>query len=256
MEKTQENRNLISIIVPVYNACRYLEDTVRSVQEQSYEAWELLLVDDCSTDESPALIERLAAADKRIRSIRQEVNAGAAQARNRGLLEAKGSYIAFLDADDIWNPQKLEREADFMKKKDAAFVFCGYEFADEDANGTGKVVHVPKSLTYRQALKNTTIFTSTVLFDLRKIDKELLKMPCIASEDTATWWQILRSGYTASGLDENLVLYRRSAGTLSSNKLVAVRRIWRLYREAEGLSIPSSIYHFMFYAVRAVLRRV
>lgn len=252
----QNGENQISIIVPVYNACRYLQETVRSVQAQSYENWELLLVDDCSTDASPALMEKLAKEDKRIRCIRQEQNAGAARARNRGLHEAKGRYIAFLDADDIWKPQKLERELNYMKEKEAAFLFTGYEFANEKAVGTGKIVHVPAALTYRQALKNTTIFTSTVLFDTQKIEKALLEMPCIASEDTATWWQILRNGHTAVGLDENLVLYRRSEGTLSANKLVAIQRIWTLYRKAERLSIAYSAYNFVHYALRAVLRRI
>lgn len=255
MEGKRDGQKLVSIVVPVFNACRYLEETVRSVQSQSYSDWELLLVDDCSTDGSVELIQRLAASDGRIRCIRQAANGGAARARNRGVSEAGGRYIAFLDADDLWKPQKLERELEFMEKTSAAFVFSGYEFADEEGRGTGKVVYVPDELTYRQALKNTTIFTSTVLFDTGKIKKELLEMPEIASEDTATWWKILRNGHTACGLDENLVLYRRSMATLSSNKLVAIQRIWNLYRRAEGLSVAYSLYNFMYYAMRAVLRR-
>ena len=144
----------------------------------------------------------------------------------------------------------------FLEKEKAAFVFCGYEFADENGHGTGKVVRVPKTLTYHQALKNTTIFTSTVLFDMTALSMELLQMPLVKSEDTATWWKILRAGYQAHGLDENLVLYRRTAGTLSSDKLEAVRRIWFLYRKVEGLSVLYSMYNFIFYAIRAVLRRV
>ena len=122
--------------------------------------------------------------------------------------------------------------------------------------GTGRVVKVPESLNYKEALKNTTIFTSTVMFDTAKIPKEQLRMPVMKSEDTALWWRILRDGYTARGLDENLVKYRRAGGTLSSNKLEAVRRIWNLYRNAEGLGILNSAYHFCFWAVRAVKRRV
>ena len=143
-----------------------------------------------------------------------------------------------------------------MKEKQAAFVFSGYEFADEQAVGTGKIVKVPETINYKQALKNTTIFTSTVLFDRSKIDKELLLMPDVKSEDTATWWQILKTGIEAYGLNENLVLYRRSANTLSSNKFEAIKRIWYLYRKVEKLNIFSSCYNFIGYAVRAVLRRV
>ncbi len=246
----------VSIIVPVYNAEEFLAETIAAVQRQKETDWELLLVDDCSTDGSRETIERCALEDDRIRLIAQMENAGAAAARNRGIEEAQGRYIAFLDADDLWKEERLSRELAFIQEKDAGFVFCGYEFADEKGIGTGKIVNVPETITYCQALKNTTIFTSTVLFDTEKIPKELIKMPLVKSEDTATWWNILRHGYKAYGLDENLVLYRRSAGTLSSNKLEAIRRIWYLYREVEGLGVVYSLYNFAFYAVRAVLRRI
>ena len=143
-----------------------------------------------------------------------------------------------------------------MKEKQVGFVFTGYEFADADGNGTGKIVKVPETLTYRQALKNTTIFTSTVLIDTEIVDRKLVKMPEIKSEDTATWYQILRNGHVAYGLNENLVKYRRVANSLSSNKLEAIRRIWNLYRKAEKLSLIYSAYNFCFWAVRAVLRRI
>ena len=115
---------------------------------------------------------------------------------------------------------------------------------------------MPPRLTYRQALKNTTIFTSTVMFDTQRIPKEKLEMPDIKSEDTALWWKVLRQGYTAYGLDRNLVLYRRPQRSLSSNKLEAIRRIWNLYRRAEGLSVFYSMYNFCFWACRAVIRRI
>ena len=249
---------LISIIVPVYNVEKYIEETMDCVRAQTYSNWELLLVEDGSTDKSAALIEAYMqrTGDERIRLIRQPGNLGAAKARNRGLLETKGRYIAYLDSDDLWEPEKLERELKFMQEKKAAFAFTGYEFADEQGKGTGKVVRVPQTLTYKQALKNTTIFTTTVMFDTEKIDKELLKMPIIKSEDTALWWKVLRCGYVAYGLDENLVKYRRVGQSLSSNKLEAVRRIWNLYRKAEGMSVLSSAWNFCFWAVRAVKRRV
>lgn len=250
--------DLISIIVPVYNVEKYIIETVRSVEAQTYPKWELLLVEDCSTD---GTMERLQAyvrerADGRIRILPQPSNMGAARARNRGVAEARGRYVAYLDADDLWVPEKLERELAFMREKEAAFAFTGYEFANERGQGTGKVVRVPATLNYRQALSNTTIFTTTVMFDTEKIDRGLLEMPEIKSEDTALWWKVLRSGYTAYGLDENLVRYRRGEKTLSSNKLEAVRRIWNLYRKAEGLGIASSARHFLFWAVRAVKRRL
>lgn len=250
--------DLVSVIVPVYNVEKFIEETMDCVLAQTYTDWELLLVEDCSTDSTVTLIRQYMerTRDPRIRLIRQPSNMGAARARNRGLKEAEGRYIAYLDADDLWAPEKLERELAFLKEKDAAFVFTGYEFADENGRGVGKVVHVPETLTYRQALSNTTIFTTTVMFDLEKLSREQLEMPVIKSEDTALWFKVLRGGVTAHGLDENLVKYRRGGKSLSSNKLEALRRIWNLYRKAEGMNVFSSAWHFCFWALRAVKRRI
>ncbi len=256
--ETKSKEGLVSIIVPVYNIQKYIRETMDCVRQQTYSQWELLLVEDGSSDGTAEVITAYMeeTQDERIHLIRQPSNMGAAKARNRGLKEACGQYIAYLDADDLWMPEKLERELAFMKEKQAAFAFTGYEFADEEGNGTGKVVRVPETLTYQEALKNTTIFTTTVMFDTQKIEKDLLIMPVIKSEDTALWWKVLRNGYVAYGLNENLVKYRRAGKTLSSNKLEAIRRIWNLYRKAEDMSVISSAYHFCFWAVRAVLRRV
>lgn len=249
---------LVSIIVPVYNAGNFIRETMDSVLAQTYPNWELLLVEDGSSDGSADVIEEYIAGkgESRIRLIRQPSNQGAARARNKGLEEASGRYIAYLDADDLWAPEKLEHELRFMEEKGAAFAFTGYEFADENGVGLGKIVRVPETLVYRQALSNTTIFTTTVMFDSSKIPKELLEMPVIKSEDTALWWKVLRAGYTAYGLDENLAKYRRAGRSLSSNKLEAIRRIWNLYRRAEGMNVIKSAWHFCFWALRAVRRRI
>lgn len=254
---------MISIIVPVHNAEKFIKDTIDCVRAQSYEDWELLLIEDGSEDRTmdvmTACLEELK--DRRIRLKKREIrtpqerNFGAARARNLGLSLARGRYIAYLDADDRWREDKLERELSFLQKKSAGFVFTGYEFGDENARGTGKIVRVPETLTYKQALANTTIFTSTVMIDTEKIEKSLLEMPYIKSEDTASWWKILKTGVTAYGLDENLVVYRRAGKSLSSNKLEALRRIWNLYRKAAGLSVFASACHFVPWAYRAVKRR-
>jgi len=249
---------MVSIIVPVYNAAEYLPQTISTVKKQTFKDWELLLVDDCSADESLSVIEECLKQepDTRIRLIRQKVNQGAAAARNRGLKEARGRYIAFLDADDLWLEDKLEEELRFMEKKQSGFVFSAYEFGDEKAKGTGKIVQVPATLNYRQALSRTVIFTSTVLLDTEKIPKELMVMPSVPSEDSATWWQILRKGYTACGLNQALAIYRRPAKSLSSNKLTAIKRIWFLYRKVEKLSLVNSCLCFVGWAFRATMRRI
>lgn len=258
---------LISIIVPVYNAGNYIEETIHMVEKQTYCNWELILVDDHSTDNSGEIItnyldrrlkewgDKLSKAGK-IRLISKEKNEGAAMARNTGIDNAVGRYIAFLDADDIWMADKLEKELAFLKENEAAFVCTAYEFGDERARGTGKIVHVPKVLTYKKALSRTVIFTTTVMLDTAKTGKELIHMPLVKSEDTALWWKLLKNGFDAYGLDEVLAIYRRPAKSLSSNKLEAIRRIWYLYRVQEGLSFWRSAYHFVFWAYRAARRRM
>lgn len=249
---------MISIVVPVYNAAPYIENTVQMVLQQTYQDFELILVDDCSTDNSVALLEELLEQrkDVRLRLVKKERNQGAAAARNTGLDMALGRYIAFLDADDVWLPHRLEAGLRFMEEKKAGFVFSAYEFGDEQARGTGKIVHVPEKLTYRKALSRTVVFTTTTLFDTTLVPKELLRMPTVPSEDTATWWQILRNGHVAYGLDQVLAIYRRPAKSLSSNKLVALQRIWNLYRKQEKLGLFSSAFYFCFWALRATLRRI
>lgn len=255
----KENRApAVSIITPVYNAEKFIEETMDCVRAQSYSDWEMILAEDGSSDHTVQIIrdylERTG--ETRIRLICLEKNSGAARARNRGVQEAGGRYIAYLDSDDLWAPDKLERQLKFMEEHSAAFGFTGYEFADEHGRGLGKIVRVPETITYREALKNTTIFTSTVMFDTERIGKKELEMPVIKSEDTALWWRVLRQGYQAYGLNENLVKYRRAGKSLSSNKLEAVRRIWNLYRKEEGLGILSSVRYFCCWALHAVERRV
>lgn len=271
------------MIVPVYGAEDYIAKTIAMVEAQTFENWELLLIEDASPDESAQVVRRALAgcrqqevsADlstqlsnvrtaevytdeqgRRILFLCKEKNEGAAAARNTGLKLAQGRYIAFLDADDVWFPDKLAREFAFLQEKQAGFVFSAYEFGDQDAAPTGKVVHVPPVLTYREALSRTVIFTTTVLLDREKVADKLIEMPLVESEDTATWWQILRAGHKAYGLDETLAIYRRPPKSLSSNKIKALQRIWNLYRGQEGLSAVKSFSYFIPWAFRALARRL
>ena len=245
--------DLVSIVIPVYNAEKCIGDTVASIRSQSYQNWEIIMVDDGSTDKSLDIMKSLECDNIKVL---QSNGGSAALARNKGIEAATGRYIAFLDADDLWDPLKLEKQLNFMEKHDAAFSFTGYEFADEYGVSVNKLVQVPLKINYKQALKNTTIFTSTVILDMDKLSKDEIYMPNVKSEDTATWWRVLKSGVTGYGLNEGLTLYRRSSGTLSSNKFEAIRRIWNLYRNVEKLSVPYSCVCFVMWAIRAVLRRV
>ena len=250
------NNELVSIVVPVYNAERFLEDTINTVLNQTYKNWELLLINDCSKDNSKKIYEKYKR-DKRIVWFDQKQNGGAALARNKGIEISNGEYLCFLDADDLWAKEKLEKQIKFMKEKDCEFSFTGYEFADENGNPNGKKVHVPNSINYKKALKNTTIWTSTVMFDMRKLTKEEIYMPNVRrGQDTATWWKVLKKIKFAYGIDEILSYYRRTNDSLSSNKLKALKRTWYLYRNVEGLNIVKSSYNFSWYCFNAVKRRV
>lgn len=256
-----QERPLVSIVTPVYNAESYIAGTIESVTGQDYDNWELILVDDLSTDGSVKVMEGYLG-DPRIRLVRLKTNGGAAKARNEGIRLAKGEYLAFLDADDLWMNTKLTEQLAFLLKEHAAFSFTSYEFGDTEARPTGRVVHAPRYLTYRKALSRTVIFTSTVMIHLSEngsattLCKEDAMFPDCPSEDTANWWKILRSGHTAAGLDKILTVYRRPAGSLSSNKLTAIKRIWNLYRKEEGLGTIKSACYFIPWAVRATLRRL
>ncbi len=249
------DENLVSVIIPVHNAEKYIEDTIASVKSQTIDNWEIILVNDSSTDGSREVIQPYLS-DVRFSLIDVKGKGGAANARNAGLAAARGRYVAYLDADDIWFPDKLESQLEFMRKRGCAFSFTSYEYATADGVGVAKIVRVPSTITYREAIKNTTIFTSTVMFDRAKLDEKLMIMPDVPSEDSATWWQVLRSGIKGYGMTDPKTLYRRSAGTLSSNKFTAIKRIWNLYRNVEHFSVPYSAWCFCNYAVNAVIRRM
>ena len=222
--------DLVSIVVPVYNCEKFIRQTINTVKKQTYNNWELLLVNDCSTDRSKEIIIKELKDDDRIKLLELEKNSGAAIARNKGIENARGKYIAFLDADDLWNENGIDNK---------------------------KIVKVPEKINYRQALKNTTIFTSTVIFDVEKLGKGLIKMPNVRrGQDTATWWKVLKTNIIAYGLNETLSLYRRSNNTLSANKMKALKRTWNLYRNVEHLNVFYSLYNFSWYVFNAVKRRI
>ncbi len=250
---------LVSIIVPVYHAKEYIVQTIRCVEEQTFHGWELILVDDCGGDGSLGRMQELREASPcrdQIRIVRNEKNLGAAESRNHGVREARGRYIAFLDADDVWLPTKLEEQLLFMRQKGIGFSFTSYEFGDEEAVPTGRVVHVPGRLDFRHALSRTVIFTSTVIFDTRIVPKAQIRMPDMASEDTALWWTILKTGVTAYGMDRALTVYRRPAQSLSSNKKSSVKRLWNLLIEVAGCSKIAAFFHLIGWAFHATMRRI
>lgn len=255
-ERTYEDK-LVSIIVPVYNSEDYLAQTMDSVQQQTYPNWEMLLVDDCSTDASAEIIGEYARKDPRIRYIKLSENSGAAIARNTGLEAARGRYIAYLDADDLWFPQKLERQLDFLSRNNVGFSCCAYEKIEQDGSSLKKTVWMPKTMNYHQLLKNTIIQTVGVIVDTKLVDPNLLVMPNVRrGQDFATWLQILRSGILFVGQHEVLAAYRRVATSLSANKFRAFKRTWHVYRQVERLPLIYAGWCQFCYACNAARKRI
>lgn len=257
MSQIQYKDGLVSIITPVYACERYISMTIDSVLAQTYSDWEMLLVDDCSPDSSAQIIAQYQEKDPRIKYFRLTRNSGAAIARNTALENARGRYIAYLDADDIWMPDKLRRQLEFMEKNDAVFSCCDYEKIESDGTPLNKVVHMPGTITYEQLLRNTIIQTVGVIVDTARVDRALLVMPNVRrGQDSATWLQLLRNGVKFLGQNEVLAQYRRVPRSLSANKLNAVKRTWYLYRGVEKLPLLKSAWCMVGWAWHASLKRI
>jgi teichuronic acid biosynthesis glycosyltransferase TuaG len=240
------------VVTPAYNAGRTLAETVASLQAQSLGDWEMLIVDDASQDDTRALMARLAAQDARIRPMVQERNAGPARARDRALLAARGRYIAFLDSDDLWLPEKLERQLEFMQRRNAAFSFTGFRRMSADGARLGRRIHVPERLTYGQLLGNTAIATSSAIIDRETTGP--FRMTETYYDDFALWLEITRRGFAAAGLDLDLMRYRVVGGSVSRNKTRSARMVWRTYREVERLGLARASWSFVRYATNALLK--
>lgn len=241
----------VSIIIPMYNEEKYIKECLESVINQTYKNLEIIVVDDKSKDNSVKEVKKIK--DERIKIIKLKENGGVANARNAGVEKATGDYLCFLDSDDFWENDKIEKQIKFIKGK--AFIYGRYAYTSKEGNVI-KIARVAKKLTYKDALKNTCIFTSTVMFDMKKVKKEDLFMPTmILGEDTYAWWNVLKKGITAYGMDDMLVYYRQKGKSLSSNKVNAVKCAWNLYK-TQDLSLIKRIYCFSNYLVNATLRRI
>ena len=247
----------VSIITPSWNSERYIRETIESVQNQTYSNWEMIIVDDCSSDNTVKIVDEISKNDPRVRLLRQSENGGAAKARNRSLDESSGRFVAYLDADDIWKPTKLEKQVRFMKDHNCGFSCASYEVIDDEGNALNKEVHMLPSVDYVGFLTNNLLQTVGIMVDTSIVDKKYLVMPDIRRrQDAATWLQVLKAGYKCYGIDEVLAEYRRAENSLSSNKVKAAKGVWSLYRDIEKLSLPFSCYCFVRYALLAVWKRV
>lgn len=250
-------KDKVSIITPSFNSEKYIEKTIESVKNQKYENWEMIIVDDCSTDSTCEIVAKIAETDSRIKLIRLNQNCGAGKARTQALEKATGRFIAYLDADDIWKNEKLEQQISFMKTNDYGFTCTSYEVINDNGESFNKQVYMLPKVDYVGFLTNNLLQTVGIMVDTHIVEKKHLVMPNIRRrQDAATWLQILKAGHTCYGMKEILAEYRRTENSLSSNKTKAVKGVWYLYRKIEKLSLPFSCYCFIRYAVLAVWKRV
>jgi teichuronic acid biosynthesis glycosyltransferase TuaG len=247
-----KSSDLVSIITPAYRCAGVVGETIRSVLDQTYSQWEMLIIDDCSPDDTREVLREWTKIDKRVRLIEQSKNGGPAIARNAGLECAQGRWIAFLDSDDLWLPQKLERSIAFAEEHMAPLVFTGFKRIPADGGAEGRYIGVPRTLTYRRLLGNTAIATSTVLLDRRIVGD--VRMRKTYYDDFDCWLQILKPGLTAHGLNEDLMRYRVMGQSVSRNKRNSAAKVWRAYRDLEKLSFPVASWYFINYALRGLLK--
>ncbi len=223
-----KNKPVCSVIIPVYNGAKYIEAAIRSAMNQTERNLQILVIDDCSTDNTAAIVKKLAEEDDRVGYFKLAVNMGVAAARNTGAELAVGEWIGLLDADDIWDPGKLARQLAFQHTSGAEFLYTGAECIDENGQPNGRYFFVPEQIDYQTLLKGNDIVCSSVL-----IKKELFSrypmQHADAHEDYLTWLQIMRDGLTACGLNEPLIQYRITASSKSGNKWHSAAMTWKTY---------------------------
>ena len=240
----------VSVVTPVWNAARTLAETVASVRAQSYGNWEMLVVDDGSTDGSRALAEALAADDPRIQPLGWGETCGAAAARNAGIRAAAGRFIAFLDADDRWHPDKLARQLGYMVRADVPLTFTAYRRIDPEGRPIGSVA-APARLTHAELLKGNAIGCLTAVYDTAFFGK--VEMPDLRRrQDFGLWLTLLRRIPAAHGLPEELADYRVRPGSLSAGRLDALGANWRLLRDVERLSPPRAAFYLAHHVARSL----
>lgn len=247
--------NLVSIITPAYGTQNFIAETIESVIAQTYSDWELLISDDCSPDNLAEVVKSYSIKDSRIKYLKMQKNGGPANARNLSLNNAKGRFIAFLDSDDLWHPEKLEKQINFMKKNDYAFTYTAYQRIKIDGQKYPFINYVPNKIDYSGLLKNTAISTLTVILDSSKI-KNIKMTPGWGYDDFVLWLDILKREKWAYGLNENLAQYRVMSNSISSNKARALKWVWNIYIRHQNLGLIKSIFYIINFSFNAMSKRL
>jgi len=242
---------LVSIITPCYNAGKFIEETILSVLAQTYENWEMLIVEDKSTDNSLDIIYQYTLKDNRIKLYINEQNIGPSKSRNRAIKEAKGEYLAFLDNDDVWLPQKLEKQISLMEKDNLLLTYSAYDIIDHDSNKIA-TFSVQEKVTYYDMLKTSTIGTLTMVYSIKRLGKQYFIT--IGHEDYTMKLNLLKKMDCAIGINESLAKYRIVNNSLSRNKIRAAQWQWKIYRDVENLSWIKSVFYFAHYTYRGLTK--
>jgi teichuronic acid biosynthesis glycosyltransferase TuaG len=245
---------LVSVVMPAYNASDYIRGAVGSVLSQTYASWELVIVDDCSTDDTPHLLDALADADKRIRVFHAPQNGGVAAARNAAIAAARGSHIAFLDSDDGWHPRKLEWQMEHMEETRARVSYTAYDRVTEQGHLLSQV-RPPATVNYAQMLRSNYIGNLTGLYDRSLGDASF---PAMGHEDYVFWLEMVRRAGVASRVpgEQPLAYYRVREGSVSADKWRAARWQWRIYRDVARLNLLAASQHMCHYAWEAMRKRM
>lgn len=250
MHLRTSSESMISIIMPVYNSEKFLAKSIESVITQTYANWQLILIDDESTDHSIDICESYVQKDKRIMLMRNQQNLGVAQTRNVGIQAATGEYIAFLDSDDQWKPYKLDKQLKSMLERKAAFSCSSYSVCDEDFNIVGERTFPNGFKNYRDLLKTNSIGCLTVMIQATILKENL--MPNVHHEDYATWLNILKSGIDVLFISDSLAIYTKRETSVSSNKFNTVAWIWNIFHREQKFSVAKSSFYlirFLFFGV-------
>ncbi len=237
----------VSIITPAYNASKYIAETITSVQRQSYQNWEMIIVDDGSSDATFELVDEFSKQDRRIVAVRQS-NQGPAPARNNALRLARGRYVCFLDSDDIWLPKKLETQVALMKENKWALSFTEFRRITVDGREFGPVARVPRMISYHQLLTHNVIACLTAMVDKSMVGE--FSMSPEGYDDFILWLEITKRGHIAYGIQQDLARYRIVPGSVSSRRGRALRWVWNIYRRVEGFSILKSVYLMCQYVIK------
>lgn len=241
--------------MPSYNAEGFIAESIESVLHQTYPNWELLITDDCSTDRTTEIVQAFCQNEPRIDFVIAKQHSGIAGTRNQCLARAKGRFVAFLDNDDLWYPEKLEKQVRFMFETGAPFCYSAYELMHEDGTPKGKTIKTAGIITYDKYLRNTIIGSGTIMLD-RDQTGPLVMPDNATSDDMALWCKILKDGHQAHPLPEVLMKYRVRSNSASANKLKAAKDVWLVYRNQEKLPYFRALSCFIGYAFNATIKRL